>query len=388
MPPPRPPRHSGVSAGRVILFGVVLLAVAVSVWWFEYGRFSMAVPKVSSGKAMSPDQEVFNAICLLATGSEEYPSFWGGSVKVLSEYDQSQMRTDTKELLSDTLSRCEELRSLEIRIAQRKEAGEQEVSAIKRSSCINGVAGGAMEGVKLGTELGTGKGAVIGGLVFGVLGLLDSNAKSDIQTAPIIDEMNRDIAEMKRQMAVLVKGFGPRLDEYRATKTFKTFDPERIFDEKYLSLGDSAVVDQESRKTLDAAFCCKVPELCAAIDYKSSTHLNKQACYRGLIVEWPKSRIVDAKMIIISYSILAVDACDAGRYKESIALADEGLKIAPRDANLLKIRKEAESQLAKPKNALNEVEMSGTGKNDAKDKGEHDLEPGLLDSLFLEMLAL
>ena len=363
-PPPRPTRYSGVSVGRFIRIGVIIAAVLVGAWWFECGRFIMAVPKVRSGKAMSPDQEVFNMVCFLAAGREVPSKSWEGAAEILRQYDQEMMTADTRELMGAMLSLCGELNAIDERIAQRQKAGDREARAVWANYVLGGGAEGAINGAQIGKQ---------GAVIVGAIGALKGAAQADRLTAPIKEATDNDIAEMKRQMSVLLQEFGQRLDEYRAGPTFKAFDRQRLFDEQYFVLGAASAADQEK---LDAAFRCKVPELCIAIDLYSK-HRNAKVCYSRCIVEWPQSRIVDSKLIGIAYSVLACDAYNAGKYKMSIAMADKGLEFDSNNGTLRMIREKAKSKLGQQKNALN-----------GSDRGGHDFEQGLLDSLSLEILAL
>ena len=307
------------------------------------------IPEISSGDTMSPDQEVFNAVCLMSISLDAFPWVWEGPANIVRQYNQSGLNADTKSLVSDFLALCEKLGSLERRIEQRRISGNQESSSVATSAGfsggLNGV--GIANGLdKISKDNG---GDGVGLLGYVLAGAIGGAIESNRQTARINEATNNDIADMQRQMTVLAKDFEHRLDEYQAGETFATFDRQRL-----LSLVDFSV---EDRSSWNAVFRCKMPELTLLVD-EISGHKNRGLCHAANIVEWPQSRKIDAEKLAKSYWVLADDACAAGKNETSIALADKGLQLSTGFGDLYEVRGLAKLHSGKAREAKSDVERA------------------------------
>lgn len=195
-------------------------------------RTQITIPIIASGAVMSPDQEVFNAVCLMSICLNAFPGVWDGPANIVRQYNQSGMTQETKSLVADFLALCENLGGLERRIEQRRISGNQESSSVATGAGFQGgLAGvGVANGISRMSQDNGGEG--LGLLGYVIAGAIGGAIESSRQTARINEATENDIADLRRQQEVLAKNFDHRLDEYQAGKTFATFDSQRVLPRK------------------------------------------------------------------------------------------------------------------------------------------------------------
>lgn len=310
-------------------------------------RTRIAIPEISSGDAMSPDQETFNAVWFLAISLEAFPFVWQEPADIVRQYNQSAMNSDTKALVSDFLALCEQLGGLERRIEQRRISESQEASSVSTSAGfsggLNGV--GIASGIDRMSQENGGDG--LGLLGYVIAGAIGGAIESSRQTARINEATNNDIADMQRKMEVLVKDFGHRLDEYQAGATFASFDKDRVL----------PFLDFEAPSARRAVFRCKLPELTLFMNGDSNLK-DRGQIHTAYIVEWPSSRKIDCEKLAKSYWVLADDAVAAGKNEEGVALADKGLSLASNFGDLYEVRGLAKLHSGKSRDAKVDIERA------------------------------